>query len=444
MGHSCCVPGCNSGKSNTASGSISFFRLPLKNKPLLRRWIANIGKKKLPAESRICSLHFVNGKKEGTEVPVLNLPKPPLYKNPAKRKQPCERLVLDHCAESISHTEQLEPKATADELQDRLAELEGKVQKLQLKLQQTVFSVERFIRDDEKLHFYTGFSSREHFEACFKFLGPSVKCLQYWGSHNAANKEGVKCGPPRKLPPLEEFFLTLCRLRLGLLEEDLADRYSVHPSTISRIFITWVNFMYHKFKEIPLWPSRALIQQHMPDCFRTKYPSTRVIVDATEVRVVQPTDPAEQQMTFSNYKNTNTFKGLVGITPTGAVSFVSQLYSGSISDKELTQESGLLDLLEAGDHVMADRGFDIEDALYARGVKLNIPPFLHGKEQLANSEIIETRRIASLRIHVERAIERIKNFHFFDHVIPASQACIADQAFFVCAVLTNFCGPLVE
>ena len=113
MGHSCCVPGCNSGKSNTASGSISFFRLPLKNKPLLRRWIANIGKKKLPAESRICSLHFVNGKKEGTEVPVLNLPKPPLYKNPAKRKQPCERLVLYHCAESISHTEQLEPKLSS-------------------------------------------------------------------------------------------------------------------------------------------------------------------------------------------------------------------------------------------------------------------------------------------------------------------------------------------
>ena len=127
------------------------------------------------------------------------------------------------------------------------------------------------------------------------------------------DREGVKRGPPRKLCPLEEFFITLCRLRLGLFEEDLADRYSVHPSTISRVFITL----------IPLWPSRAQVQQHMPDCFRAKYPSTRVIVDATEIRVVQPTDPAEQQMTFSNYKNTNIFKGLVGITPTGAVFCVS-------------------------------------------------------------------------------------------------------------------------
>ena len=95
--------------------------------------------------------------------------------------------------------------------------------------------------------------------------------------------------------------MTLCRLRLGLFEEDLADRFGVHPSTVSRIFITWVN-------SCILWPSSAKVQQHMPECFKKKYPTTRVIIDATEVKVVQPSDPAEQQMTFSSYKNTTTFK----------------------------------------------------------------------------------------------------------------------------------------
>jgi hypothetical protein len=51
---------------------------------------------------------------------------------------------------------------------------------------------------------------------------------------------------------------------------------------------------------------------------------------------------------------------------------------------------------------MADRGFDIMEDLAPRGVKLNIPPFLRGKSQLDQRELIETRRIASLRIHVER------------------------------------------
>ena len=91
--------------------------------------------------------------------------------------------------------------------------------------------------------------------------------------------------------------------------------------------------------------------------------------------------------------------------------FVSSLYPGSTSDKELTHRSGLLDLLEVGDSVMADRGFDIQEELALLGVRLNIPPLLRGKKQLSSNELVETRRIASLRIHVEKAMEQIKNFH---------------------------------
>ena len=40
---------------------------------------------------------------------------------------------------------------------------------------------------------------------------------------------------------------------------------------------------------------------------------------------------------LSNYKNNNTFKVLVGISPSGAITFVSDLYSVTISDKRLTQ-----------------------------------------------------------------------------------------------------------
>ena len=91
---------------------------------------------------------------------------------------------------------------------------------------------------------------------------------------------------------------------------------------------------------------------------------------------------------------------------------------------------------------MADRGFDIMEDLALLGVKLNIPPFLRGKSQLDHRELIETRRIASLRIHVERCMERIKNFHIFDGIMPLSSMDVADQMFFVCAVLTIFHAPL--
>ena len=91
---------------------------------------------------------------------------------------------------------------------------------------------------------------------------------------------------------------------------------------------------------------------------------------------------------------------------------------------------------------MADRGFDIMEDLALLGVKLNIPPFLRGKSQLDHCKLIETQRIASLRIHVERCMERIKNFHIFDGIMPLSLMDVTDQMFFVCAVLTNFHAPL--
>ena len=165
---------------------------------------------------------------------------------------------------------------------------------------------------------------------------------------------------------------------------------------------------------------------------------------ATEVFVEQPKLPELQQLTFSNYKNHNTYKGLIGISPSGAITFISNLYPGSISDKELTRQSGILDLLESGDSVMADRGFDIQEDLALIGVRLNIPPFLKQKKQLDENELVETRRIASLRIHVERAMEQLKNYHIFDRPLSSSFRDTANQVFFVCAILTNFLPSLCK
>ena len=92
----------------------------------------------------------------------------------------------------------------------------------------------------------------------------------------------------------------------------------------------------------------------MPDSFRSLYPRTRCIVDTTELYIEMPANLTAQQLTFSNYKNCNTFKALVGITPSGAICFVSDLYGGNISDKKLTVESGILQLLQPGDTIMAD------------------------------------------------------------------------------------------
>ena len=79
----------------------------------------------------------------------------------------------------------------------------------------------------------------------------------------------------------------------------------------------------------------------MPKSFKHLYPFTRVIIDATEIFIETPALSELQQMTFSSYKNKSTvrtYKVLIGISPGRAVTFVSSLYPGSISDKELTKK----------------------------------------------------------------------------------------------------------
>ena len=162
---------------------------------------------------------------------------------------------------------------------------------------------------------------------CFTFLGKAVSELSY-RDHYKLTK-----GKPYKLSPLNKFFLMLCRLHLGLYEHDLAYRFGVSQITVSRVCLTWINLCYCKFKEVPIWPSRSIIDCNMPLIFQNLYPSTRCIIDATEVFIQKPQNPSAQQLTFSSYKNRFTFKALVRITLSGAICFVSELFGGNISDK---------------------------------------------------------------------------------------------------------------
>ena len=234
---------------------------------------------------------------------------------------------------------------------------------------------------------------------CFEHLGPSVNFLKYWG-RKASTCVVEFCGAPRSLTPINEFFLVLCRLLCGLLGDDLAYHFGISQPTVSRIWIRWINLLYHKFREINIWPTRLQVDQHMPQLFKEFYPSTRCIIDATEIFIQAPSDPQAQQLTFSSYKNHNTYH---------TISHVSKLHGGCTSDRELFTHSGLLDLLEPGDSVMADRGFTIADLLDSNGVSLNIPPSKVG-DQLLETDLVTTRRIAALRIHVERESRIIEYF----------------------------------
>lgn len=289
------------------------------------------------------------------------------------------------------------------------------------------FSIDCFVEDDKFINYYTGFQNYDHFLMFFDCLGPSAYELDF------------KCG---LLHPKDQLFMTLIKLRQNKDDIELSRLFKVSESTVSRVVITWINFLYFQLKEINIWPSKEIIQEHMPSDFGKKFPKTRVILDATEIPIDKPTNVESQTVTWSNYKHKNTLKAMIGCSPRGAVTFISDSYGGSVSDRQIIEKSSLLDPLskpfEKGDAIMADRGILVQDLFANQGVQVNIPNFLKGKSQLDPSEVLHDRRVASKRIHIERVIGLTKSFKILKHGICRSKVHLGSRINFVCFAISNF------
>ena len=188
----------------------------------------------------------------------------------------------------------------------------------------------------------------------------------------------------RKSPTLsqfQEFVLTLMKLKLNMPMQDLAYRFGISIATVSRTFYAWMVVFDARLAFLIRWPEREDLWQTMPQCFQVAFGNkTTVIIDCFEVFINRPSNLMARAQTYSNYKNHNTVKILVGITPQGSISFASNAWGGRTYDKFLTNNCGILKKPLPGDLVMADGGFTIQESLIFHGAKLAIPAFTRGKD----------------------------------------------------------------
>ena len=190
----------------------------------------------------------------------------------------------------------------------------------------------------------------------------------------------------------------------------------------------------------------------MPVCFQYSFgKKVTVIIDCFEVFIEKPSNLLAGDQTFSNYKHHNTIKILIGITPQGSISFVSESWGGCTSGKFLTENCRFLDKLVPGDVVMADRGFTVAESVGTRQARLVIPAFTKGKSQLDPVDVEKTRGIANVRIHVERVIGLFgRKYIILEGTLPtdflvSSQNAppVIDHVIQVCAALVNLCPPIL-
>ena len=233
----------------------------------------------------------------------------------------------------------------------------------------------------------------------------------------------------------------------------MAYHFNISKSTVSSVFLDVTDLLFTYLRSLIKWPERAQIWKTTPVCFR-KHFGTKVVViiDCFEVFINKPKNLLARAQTFSSYKHHNTVKFLIGITPQGIVSFISKAWGGRTSDKYLTENCNLLNNLLPGDVVMADRGFDIEESAATYCATVKIPTFTKGKRQLESIDVEQTRRIASVRIHVERVIGNVRNkYTILQGILPLDYLIRKDTSGFttidkittISCALTNMCDSII-
>ena len=294
------------------------------------------------------------------------------------------------------------------------------------------WQISLFSRQPQAIQYYTGFCSYEHFRFFLDCLGPAAFELNY--------KSSI-------LQPEDELFLCLVKLRQCKDDEELAILFGLSSASVGRVFKTWLNFLYFQLKELDLWIDSDIVQQHMPTQFKKLFPDTRVIVDATEIPIEKPANITDQSASFSTYKNRNTLKCLVGIAPRGLVTFVSEAYGGSASDRQILERSHLLndpEKFSQGESIMADRGFQVQDLFATKGVSLNVPTTMKGKNQLEPATVVKDRRIASKRVHVERIIGYAKTYKILINPLRHGYLPLGSRIITVCFAISNFRVSIVK
>lgn len=168
-----------------------------------------------------------------------------------------------------------------DEALDYIHDLEAELQNTGLP-PPTLFS--RYCSSDDQIRFYTKFPSESVFTIFWESTAPSALRMVYWTKAQRAGEEGCEGpSPPRIMPLIDEFLMYSMRDAVGMKEQLIADMFNVSIARVSRVTITWANYLFMMLSSLPIWISREKVKSTMPLKFQRYCPNVRVVLDCTEI-----------------------------------------------------------------------------------------------------------------------------------------------------------------
>ncbi|KAL4717677.1 hypothetical protein ACJJTC_000826 [Scirpophaga incertulas] len=250
--------------------------------------------------------------------------------------------------------------------------------------------------------------------------------------------------------PEEHILLCLKKIRLDSKFTELGDDFGMTWSYAGYIFRRTIPVIANSLRSFIITfneQTKKSIKLNMPIAFRHKYYSVSCTIDCFEIEIQKPSKAVNQSLTWSEHKKANTLKYLMSCTPDGLINYISPGYNGRISDVQLVEQCNFLDLIPSESFILADRGFKhLEQLLLKKHIKLIRPPSVASGEKLSKNQVRETKQIASIHIHIDRVIRRIREFAMLKlhSILNTNLLSVIDDILIIACALINLQDDLIK
>ncbi|XP_038047199.1 uncharacterized protein LOC119721278 [Patiria miniata] len=326
----------------------------------------------------------------------------------------------------------------------KLTQAVDRIKELEKALCEQRFGLHRYYGSDEKIMFYTGFRSADTLMRFFWRIEPddltSERSNKWQDAQTFATETLHLCGSSgdfsgKVIPYMDELFLFLCHVWLGLPPKDLVERFAL-PNTDCAQFII-LRWIYYLKATLPgtLEGTKSNSTPSNSVRFQGQYRNTKLFLHRMEIKV--------QQKSVMNHLSSLKLHGLVGFSPSGEVTFSSDVASVVTSNSDLLKVSGVLTLLEPGDGVLAE-GDIAMDSLSSMGITAHCLPSLDFPHDPTYLQLGSSSR-DSHKCHTEVArllsakyVDSLSGFRCFHSVVVFPFAHCVRDLWEVCCRLVNY------
>ena len=212
-------------------------------------------------------------------------------------------------------------------------------------------------------------------------------------------KRAVGGGGKRTLTPAQEVLIVLIYLRHNVAHEVVGQMFSVSADTSENLFHEIVPLLRDlcpasRFDAEKRWKKGE--PSWTPDAL------DRILVDTFETSVPRPSQEPQQKRLYSGKKKRHTIKTQIVTDTTGEILDVDAGHRGPAADKTILGESSVDEQFPKATK-QADKG-------YHGATDVEMPHRKPKGGELTSEHREENRQMASVRVHVEHGIRRVKAF----------------------------------